>query len=186
MSDFEIGEIRKFTKMLAPTADFDAVLSFYYDETNNIRKFYVRETDFNSSFIANFVLGGLVHEGEAPDVTSLIESFKLQKTTKEVKFKHIAKGDFLNCLKSEKLKLFLQFIKGSKLYVHYSNLNILYWAIVDIVDSAIANSEVRSVHEITSTTSLFFCPSSALWQQLHSLLCAYYHALKTNKKTYAS
>ncbi len=142
MSDFEIGEIRKFTKMLAPTADFDAVLSFYYDETNNIRKFYVRETDFNSSFIANFVLGGLVHEGEAPDVTSLIESFKLQKTTKEVKFKHIAKGDFLNCLKSEKLKLFLQFIKGSKLYVHYSNLNILYWAIVDIVDSAIANSEV--------------------------------------------
>ena len=47
MSDFEIGEIRKFTKMLAPTADFDAALSFYYDETNNIRKFYVRETDFN-------------------------------------------------------------------------------------------------------------------------------------------
>jgi len=141
MINFETGEIRKVTKILAPTAEFNEVLSFFYDETNNIRKFYVREMDFNSSFTANFVLGGLVHEGEAPDVTSLIDSLKLQKTTKEVKFKHIAKGGFLDCLKSEKLKFFLKFIKNSNLYVHYSSLNILYWAIVDIVDSAIANSE---------------------------------------------
>lgn len=42
---------------------------------------------------------------------------------------------------------------------------------------------LRNVHEITSTTRLFFCPSSVLWQQLRSWLCACYHALKTNKKT---
>ncbi len=142
MVDFEIGEIRKFTKMLAPIADFDGALSFYYDETNNIRKFYVRDNDFNSTFTANFVLGGLVHEGIAPNVQPLIESFRLQKTTKEVKFKHIAKGSFLDCIKSKKLELFLQFIKDSNLYIHYSSLNILYWAIVDIVDSAIENSDI--------------------------------------------
>jgi hypothetical protein len=45
-------------------------------------------------------------------------------------------------LKSQKLKLFLQFIKDNDLYVHYSSLNILYWSIVDIVDSAIVNSKV--------------------------------------------
>ena len=39
----------------------------------------------------------------------------------------------------------------------------------------------RNVHKITSTTSLPFCLSSALWQQLRSLLCACCHALKTNK-----
>lgn len=128
--------------MLAPTADFDTAFTFYYDETNNVKKFYVRENDFNYTFTANFVLGGLVHLGKVPNVQPLIDSFKQQKTAKEVKFKHIANGDFLNCLKSEKLKLYLQFVKDSDLYVHYSSLNILYWSIVDIVDSAIASSDV--------------------------------------------
>jgi len=136
-----ISEVRKFTKLLAPEADFDGVYTFYYDETNNIRKFYVRELDFNAAFTENFILGGLVHEGPVPDVQPLIDSFNLQSTVKEVKFKHLAKGSFLDCLKSQKLNLFLKFIKDSNLYIHYSSLNILYWSIVDIVDSAIENSE---------------------------------------------
>lgn len=127
--------------MMLPTADFDSSFTFYYDETNNIKKFYVRENDFNYTFTANFVLGGLVYVGNAPDVQPLIDSFKLQKTATEVKFKHIAKGTFLECLKSNKLILFFDFILNSNLFVHYSIYNILYWAIVDIVDSAVANSE---------------------------------------------
>lgn len=142
MINFEIAQIRRYTKLSEPTADFDSKFVFYYDETNNIKKFYVRENDFNYTFTSNFVLGGLVHNGIAPNVQTLIDSFKLQKTTKEVKFKHIAKGNFLDCLKSDKLRLFSQFIKDGDLFVHYSSLNILYWAIVDIVDSAIANSDV--------------------------------------------
>ena len=134
MIDFEISQIRQFTKMLAPTADFETPFTFYYDETNNIKKFYVRENDFNYTFTANFVLGGLVHKGQAPNVLPLIDSFKQQRSAKEVKFKHIANGDFLDCLKSEKLKLFLQFVKESNLYVHYSSLNILYWSIVVFIN----------------------------------------------------
>jgi len=142
MKTVDFSELRELTKMLAPTANFDDIYTFYYDETNNIRKFYVREFDFNALFTENFVLGGLVHKGSAPDTQSLINSFKLQKTAKEVKFKHIAKGNFLDCLKSDKLKLFLRFIKSSDLYIHYSSVNMLYWSIADIVDSAVANSEV--------------------------------------------
>jgi len=142
MIDYEISEMREFAKLMAPSANFDVAYTFYYDETNNIGKFYVREDDFNTGFAANFILGGLVHAGEAPDVQGLISSFQLQKNAKEVKFKHVASGSFLDCLKSEKLNLFLRFILQSNLYVHYSNLNILYWSIVDIVDSAIANSKI--------------------------------------------
>lgn len=142
--DFEISEVRKMTKMFAPTADFETAFTFYYDETNNIRKFSVKETDFNNSFTANFVLGGIVDEGILLNIQPLIDSFKLQKNVKEVKFKHVAKGGFLDCLKSEKLKLFLQFVYDNDLYVHYSSLNILYWSIVDIVDSAIANLDTAS------------------------------------------
>jgi len=144
MIDFEISELQtgiSFSKLLNPRLDFDNPYTFYYDETNNIKTFYVRENDFNFTFTANFVLGGLTHEGEAPEVQALLDSFKLQKTANEVKFKHIAFGDFLDCLKSNKLKLYLEFIEKSNLYVHYSSLNILYWSIVDIVDSAILNSE---------------------------------------------
>lgn len=142
MVNFEVSTIREYTKMLEPRANFEGAFTFYYDETNNIKKFYVREIDFNYAFTANFVLGGLVHQGVAPDVQPLIDSFKLQKNAKEVKFKHVANGDFLSCLKSPKLKLFLQFVKDSDFYVHYSSLNILYWSLVDIVDSAIAHSDI--------------------------------------------
>ena len=128
--------------MLTPTADFDSSFTFYYDETNNIRKFYVRETDFNSSFNSNFVLGGLAHEGTPPNIKSLFDRLNLQNNIKEVKLKHIAKGHFLDCLKSEKLNCFLTYLLDSDFYIHYSSLNILYWSIVDIVDSAIADSEV--------------------------------------------
>jgi hypothetical protein len=127
--------------MLVPQADIESEFTFYYDETNNLRKFYVKENDFNYSFTANFVLGGLVHEGNAPEVSSLIAKFKLQKNVKEVKFKHIAKGEFIDCLKSQKINLLLQFLKDNEIYVHYSSLNILYWSIVDIVDSAIMSSD---------------------------------------------
>lgn len=144
MIDFEIAEIEaanQFVQLMNPRVDFKTPYTFYYDETNNIKTFYVRENDFNYTFTANFVLGGLVYQGNAPDVQQLIDSFKLQKNAKEVKFKHIAFGDFLDCLKSQKLNLFFRFLKDNNLYVHYSSLNILYWSIVDIVDSAIMNSE---------------------------------------------
>lgn len=142
MINFDISDVRRITKMLAPKADFDSSFTFYYDETNNIRKFYVREVDFNSSFNSNFVLGGLVYEGIRPDIKPLFNRLNLQKNITEVKLKHIAKGEFLDCLKSEKLNIFLNFLMDNDLYIHYSSLNILYWSVVDIVDSAIANSEV--------------------------------------------
>jgi len=140
--DFDISYIRRMTKRLAPTADFESRFTFYYDETNNIRKFYVREIDFNYSFNSNFILGGLVYEGDQSDIKPLFSQLNLQKNIREVKLKHIAKGEFLDCLKSEKLNIFLNFILENNLYIHYSSINILYWSITDIVDSAIANSEV--------------------------------------------
>lgn len=142
MVNFDISDVRRMTKILAPTADFDSSFTFYYDETNNIRKFYVRENDFNFSFNSNFVLGGLVYEGTRPDIKPLFDRLNLQKNIAEVKLRHIAKGEFLDCLKSEKLNIFLRYLLDNDLHIHYSSLNILYWSIVDIVDSAIANSEV--------------------------------------------
>lgn len=138
MTNFEVSDLRKMAKLLAPSADFGSPFTFYYDETNNIRKFYVKESGFNYSFTSNFVLGGIVYEGTQPDIKPLFDELNLQKTIKEAKLKHIAKGDFLDCLKSEKLTCFLKYLLDNEFYIHYSNLNILYWS---LVDSAIVNSE---------------------------------------------
>ncbi|MEC4880939.1 MAG: hypothetical protein SAL70_06260 [Scytonema sp. PMC 1070.18] len=127
-----------------PKADFDSAFTFFYDETNNIRKFYVRESDFNSSFQSNFVLGGIVYDKSKPDIEKLFSELNLERSIKEVKLKHLAKGDFLSCLKSHKLKYFLRYLLDNNIYIHYSTVNLLYYSIVDIVDSTYVNSKTAT------------------------------------------
>ncbi len=130
MVNYYISKNRRKTKIQEPTADFDSYFTFYYDETNNIRKFHVREKegniDFNYSFNSNFVLGCLVYEGTQPDIKPLFDRLNLQKNITDVKLNHIAKGEFLDCLKSEKLNIFLKCLLDNDLYIHYSSINILY------------------------------------------------------------
>ena len=78
-----------------------------------------------------------------PDIKPLFDKLNLQNNIKEVKFKHIAKGEFIDCLKSEKLNMLFEIPLGATIYTFIiRSLNILYWSIADIVDSAIVNSEV--------------------------------------------
>lgn len=55
MIDFEVNEIRTFIRLSNLTLDFDSSFTFYYDETNNIKTFYVKEDDFNYSFHSNII-----------------------------------------------------------------------------------------------------------------------------------
>jgi len=145
MSYFDVNEIRNDIKVLYGLNDIDDEFTFVYDESNNFRKFRVRETDFNVAFNSNFVLGGIVFKETAFDAEEFLKELRPQNSTREVKMKHIAKGDFQTCLKSGKLKYFLEGLLNSDLFCHYSTVNILYYSLVDIVDSAIINSEVSSM-----------------------------------------
>jgi len=174
MQIIDVNEFRDITKQLVPAIELDGSFRFFYDETNNIRKFSVRKDGFNSSFQSNFVLGGLVYEGNEPDIERLFVELNLQKSIKDVKLQHLAKGDFPSCLKSRRLNHFLRFLLKNDIYIHYSSINVLYYSLVDIVDSAIANSKsaIRlgpefarflkndlyklSKLEIDSITSLFY------------------------------
>ncbi len=116
---------------------------FYYDETNNIRKFWFKNENrlniTNIDIAKNFVLGGVAHyKSEVDFDTKILKSnLKLPNTTNEIKLKHIAKSDFLSCINSEKLKVFLNWLVSQKLFMHYSTLNILYWSLIDILESII-------------------------------------------------
>tara|TARA_R110000765_G_scaffold334281_1_gene424694 strand:+ start:21201 stop:22253 length:1053 start_codon:yes stop_codon:yes gene_type:complete len=115
------------------------VYTFYYDETNNIRRLHLTESGLNVQQADNFILAGIAHKGlsSEADFDALFDSLNLQKTVSEVKLKHIAKGSFLDMLKSDRLHTILNWLNEQDFYLHYFNLNIIYWSIVDVIDSII-------------------------------------------------
>jgi hypothetical protein len=118
----------------------DKGYTFYHDETNNIRKLHVAARGLNVAELKVFVLGGVVHEGSPRliDIEPLRAAMRIQKTACEIKLEHVAKGDFLELLRSAKLTTFLRWITDTQLMIHYHELDPLYWSIVDIVDSILS------------------------------------------------
>lgn len=115
--------------------------AFYYDETNNIRKFLLTDDGTNVAEHKNFVLGGIaLQAGQVlPEIASLRTGLGMQGNAPEIKFKHVATGDFEAVLASRKMARFLAWLTERQLAIHYSSINIVYWSIVDIVDSILAS-----------------------------------------------
>lgn len=114
--------------------------TFFYDESNNIRKLSLINGCFNTDSHANpspcFILAGILHEGlsASSDIGELVVNLRLPETVKELKFKQMAKGCFLDNLKSEKLSIILKWLLESDYFIHYSNINMEYWSFVDVID----------------------------------------------------
>ena len=121
---------------------------FYYDESNNCRKFWVDDSkqQFNTDHTADFVLAGLVRKEEEKVEASLEtfrQSLKLQANVEEIKFKNLyAKGDFLQCVKERRLFETLSWIDKSPFYIHYTNVNNLFYTLVEIFDSIVNPDEI--------------------------------------------
>lgn len=124
----------------------DDKFTFYYDETNNIRKLYLTETGFNVAKHDNFVIGGIVLKDghEIGDITALRGELKMQRTAAEIKLKHVATGSFEEILASQKMGIVLSWLIDHGIYIHFSNINILYWSILDIVESIVADDAFKA------------------------------------------
>jgi hypothetical protein len=141
---FETEDLRTMTRDLNNLHGLDDKLKFFYDETNNIRKYYLKEDKFNESIKSNFILGGIVlEENQDVDIRPLFDSFKLQSNVTEVKLKNLAQGDFFSCLKSIHLKSIFKFMLEKQIFIHYSSLNFLYFSTVDIIDSLIKATGIQ-------------------------------------------
>ncbi len=122
------------------------VLDFFYDETNNIRKLYLTNSKVNflNSEQNPFILGGLAtpqnlqnDENFKSSIDELFKKLGIQKTQKEVKFKHIAHGNFDSILKSKKLNIILDWILKENLVFHFMLLDVIHWSLIDIIESDI-------------------------------------------------
>lgn len=131
-----------------PLYGLDEEYTFFYDETNNIRKFWIRDDGFNEQ-PKNFVLGGIVHKKSEPlnGLNELVKSLHIQKSAKEIKFNQLATGSYLGVLNSKKIRTLLEWLIANGVFIHYSNFNILYWSLVDIVDSLWDEPELHQYME---------------------------------------
>lgn len=137
----ECSDIRQVNKSMLMAQGIDPNLidnkyTLYYDETNNIKKFRLDELSGDPNVALNtiFVLGGIEGCGSIP-LEELRNKFKLQSNIKEVKSKHIYKGKFEDCLKSSKLETYFDIIEEKGWHFHFRSVNLLYWSIVDVLDS---------------------------------------------------
>lgn len=132
--------VKELEKMLHPPFDTSKVNgTFYYDESNNFRKFRLKETGFNNDIIhqSHFALGGIyIPEGNKPDIDDLLKNLSPQKNQKELKFKFFSYGskEFIDFLNSKRLKILFDWIQKNDLLIHMSTMDYLYFSIVDIVD----------------------------------------------------
>lgn len=157
-----LGDLEYFNYM---GVRYNEKYTFYYDETNNCRKFWIREADnsFNTDYDADFVLAGVCFDGIVPTVRleDLIEVLNLQKNTKEIKFsKHFSKKNFLDCMGEKRTRDFFRWLDAQDLYIHYFNINNLYYAIVELFDS------ITDPRELTELDFDYFGMKSILYETL--------------------
>lgn len=115
-------------------AKMDSIYTMYFDESGNTRCFWIKDENYNVDPFTHFVLGGIVAD-KAVDFEYAKKRIGCNVTVQEIKSKNVYKGDFETCLKSTKLKNFLDLIIDQKWLVHFSAVELFYYAIVDIVDS---------------------------------------------------
>ncbi len=153
---------------------------FYYDESNNCRKFWVDDSkqQFNTDYTADFVLAGLVRK-EEDTIDASLETFrkplKLQANVDEIKFKNLyAKGDFLQCVKEKRLFETLSWIDKSPFYIHYTNVNNLFYTLVEIFDSIIEFDEITEFgYDYFKMKSVFYYMFKGKEDELQRLMFQY-------------
>lgn len=138
--DIDVNKNRQMMIRIFELRRADGRFTFFYDETNNIRKFYLTEGGTNVSEHKNFVVGGIAlrERQTLPKISGLRERLRMQDNASEIKFGHIAKGDFEQVLASKKLGIVLSWLLEHDILIHYSSVNIISWSIADIIDSILS------------------------------------------------
>lgn len=129
----------------------------FFDETSNCVKYKFKgvEGQTNSPWYNDFVVGGIAYLGDdfPINVDNLFEQFKIQKSAlADPKLKHIAEYNgedpsrFLDILKSKNVSVLLNSLyNADNVYIHWSSQNVLFYSLVDIIDS-ISDNAIYNIH----------------------------------------
>src|SRR3546814_9132093 len=92
---FDVNPMRDAILAAYDLPNVDGAYTFYYDETNNVRKLHLTPDGMNIRRPDCFVLGGIVHSGASRpiDLVALRSLLRLQPSVKESKLKQLGTGD---------------------------------------------------------------------------------------------
>lgn len=127
--------------------NWDSPLCIYYDETNNIRRLSLSEVGLNAPADQTFAIAGIaLRPGQAMSGwEELRDAMRIQSSATEVKFKHIAPLDYEGALASRKLFNVLTWLLDNDVLIHYSMLDVLYWSVLDIVESIMPDDRLAII-----------------------------------------
>lgn len=114
---------------------------FFYDETDNARRVFIKDNTFND-FSNNkvFTLGGIMSKNNKVLKNFDFENFKKKlnlENNNDIKFKDIfpKHKNFLTTLDSPNFYFIFNSLIENNLYIHYFSIDLLYYSLVDIIDS---------------------------------------------------
>ena len=136
MNYSEQSQLTRVTALLQGVTpeQFDSSETWYYDETDNVKHLVLLPSrKVNAGENTCFVLGGI----QAEDVISDAELHTaLEKTPgKELKANKDLKGSFEDILRKDTLKKMLELIDTKGWNIHFTMVQVWYFAFVDIIDS---------------------------------------------------
>jgi hypothetical protein len=165
-----IIHVDQLRNTLPPLRNWDECFTLYYDETNNIRRMTLTEVGINAPENKTFVLAGVVlaPDQSITDISELRNAIRLQTNAPELKFKHVADGNYERSLGSQRLHTFLTWLLDQEILIHYSSLNVMYWSLIDIIDSLMGDDIRVQFHhmELKSTLYSSVCHSPAEFMKL--------------------
>jgi len=128
--------------------DYDKKYTFFYDASNDCRKFWSRDKKkgFNTDYNTDFVLAGVAYGNPRPLLSfdDLRKKLRLQPNVEEIRFKkQFAQKNFLECLEKKRLQTLIKWMNDNKLYIHYLNVNNLFYSLVEIFDSITSPKEIE-------------------------------------------
>lgn len=119
-------------------------MKMYFDESSNIKKGVLGEEKDNNKDLENlyFVLGGIALKGQL-DFKDLLKYVGGRQEPKDAKFKFFAfnNTDFIEAIAQSRMRKFLEYLVNNNIFIHYSVMNYMHFALVDILDSLIVEED---------------------------------------------
>lgn len=120
--------------------------TFYFDESNNIKKGIIGKEKDNNANLENlyFVLGGIATK-EPLNFEELLKYTGVRQMPVDAKFNFFAfkKNKFIDAIAQSRLRKFFEYLLKNNIIIHFNVLHYFHFALVDILDSLIEEQDAN-------------------------------------------
>lgn len=153
--------------------------TFYFDESNNIKKGIIGKAKDNNADLENlyFVLGGIATK-EPLNFEGLLKYTGVRQMPVDAKFNFFAfkKNKFTDAIAQSRLRKFFEYLLKNNIVIHFYVLHYFYFALVDILDSLIEEQDASQYAAFMYYPCLQSDMTEVLYNdfnRLHSILVNY-------------